>query len=466
MINWLNVEATTQPDPHFALLVPSQSASLRTTTAVPGPLPPSPLAKVGQWHRAMADYQIFKFRLAVSDSGGRGECRHYRRRACDRCVRRKIRCNGQEPCAKCLRADADCHFGYISRQPPKLSQSLAHGSRPKKRNQTNASSQAQRRRTKLSARGLQQTTTRSPTLLPMPLSTSDTPTSPSSPITPMALDTRPIVPLSNVTCPTILPSPPTFQALVPSMQPRQDVVQYLTSIIDRLRLSPPYDDTDTTTDENYAWMTIQTHNQVHSSIVHLPPLTTVIAQSRLDTLWSPQVSRSAEPILAPLLHLNNYAKFPPPSRRLLKTEDDVIYHPALVRCILATFVEYQIRIFKKLYFKRLLRKLTRREMQPLSFHFLMAFGTSLTLLGHRGSLPHAVRKRLSHAYLERFNDLLTQALKNPTLETPYLTYMIATAVGSTQNSTIFVNYTGKFQSMRSLKLVTQHLQPAMRQTML
>ncbi|KAJ1984523.1 hypothetical protein H4R34_000609 [Dimargaris verticillata] len=386
----------------------------------------------------MADYQIFKFRVAVSDSSGRGEGRRYRRRACDRCVRRKIRCNGQEPCAKCQRANVDCRFGYIFRHPPKLCQSPTHGSQPKKRNATKSSSQPQQQRAQRPARKLQATSTRSPTLLPMSLSTS---TNHSVPATPTTLDARPIHLSSHVTRPSTPPSPPASQAVVPSIQPRQDVVQYLTAIIDLLRISPPCGDTEPSTDEDYSWMTMRTRNQIHTSIVHLPSLTTVIAQSRLDTLWSPQVSISAEPILAPLLHFDQYDKFPSPSRRLLKTEDDVIYHPVLVHSILATFVEYQIRIFKKLYFNRLLRKLTRREMQPLVFHFLMAFGTSLSLPGQNDNIPHAVRKCISHAYLERFNDLLTQALKSPTLETPYLTYMIATAVGSTQNSMNFLSYT-------------------------
>ncbi|KAJ1971276.1 hypothetical protein H4R35_005360 [Dimargaris xerosporica] len=52
----------------------------------------------------------------------------HRRRACERCLKSKIKCDGNEPCARCHRLKRACQFGYINRQPPKRSSGCAYES--------------------------------------------------------------------------------------------------------------------------------------------------------------------------------------------------------------------------------------------------------------------------------------------------------------------------------------------------
>ncbi|KAF5007415.1 hypothetical protein FDECE_6263 [Fusarium decemcellulare] len=72
------------------------------------------MSSSGQPLRASADAQLYKKRKRNTSERLRVT------RACDRCKKRKIKCNGQQPCEFCVRAKASCTFNssYARGRPP------------------------------------------------------------------------------------------------------------------------------------------------------------------------------------------------------------------------------------------------------------------------------------------------------------------------------------------------------------
>lgn len=58
--------------------------------------------------------------LEVKQRGGRLRVR----KACETCKKRKVKCNGHNPCSNCLKHGQDCHYNFTSARPQKYRQSF------------------------------------------------------------------------------------------------------------------------------------------------------------------------------------------------------------------------------------------------------------------------------------------------------------------------------------------------------
>ncbi|KAJ1919932.1 hypothetical protein IWQ60_007115 [Tieghemiomyces parasiticus] len=106
----------------------------------------------------------------------------------------------------------------------------------------------------------------------------------------------------------------------------------------------------------------------------------------------------------------------------LKSHEDALYSPVLVRSLLALYVMHQIRLYCRPFLRRLYRKLDSGEIPPVTLDFILCYGMSALSENH---LTPAKRRFLSSAYLERLNHVaLTQLSTNPSIDTPFLMYQI------------------------------------------
>ncbi|KAJ1978370.1 hypothetical protein H4R34_003228 [Dimargaris verticillata] len=388
----------------------------------------------------MANFQMFTFQLTgpAADTQQR-----YRRNACDRCATRKVKCDGKQPCSACHKTQAPCRYSYITRQPPKLKSPTttaapSPSTAPPLLNHTLQAS--------VSTTLEPPTTSVDPRPDPIVSAAHSGPAGLmiSTPVTYTAHSSQsqsasPIVPTAIA-----MPARPEDSPVLaqPSRSPLpRDMAQYLAALIQSLTLNPPYERNELISGERTGHGPATTAGLLHSSQTQptpLPPLSSVIARSVSDPLPHGFI----RPVLAPLVnHLAQTMSLPSPPT-VLATEDDVIYHPTLIRCTLHAFVKHQIRIYRNLYFQRLMRKLNCNKIAPIVLHFLMAYGSSLFLQGQHGFTLEVCRY-ITQLHLDRFDYYLRMEHDQHHQEVPYIALAISGACTLSTNFNCYSKYSGK-----------------------
>ncbi|KAJ1965701.1 hypothetical protein H4R35_007041 [Dimargaris xerosporica] len=106
----------------------------------------------------------------------------------------------------------------------------------------------------------------------------------------------------------------------------------------------------------------------------------------------------------------------------LKSEEERVYSPFLVHSLLTIFVNQQTRIFRELYLQRIFRKLAANDISPFALNTILAYGASMI---RDESIGFQVHQKVAMTYIERADDLLVQELERPSLDTPFLTTLMA-----------------------------------------
>ncbi|KAJ1911421.1 hypothetical protein IWQ60_010142 [Tieghemiomyces parasiticus] len=353
----------------------------------------------------------------------------YRRRACDRCVARKTGCDGNEPCTNCQQAGCDnlCVYSHIARQPPrKLGRRLVssgHAPVPLRAVPYNLSD---RHRPALVTQG------QPPQPLPLPPVSSSSPlyessASPKIPSVRSDSDSPVVqprhgaggipVPAPPLTAPSLASPPPPRSFSLPNRDPMR-----ITSLLAETEHdgSPddPWNITSSSSPDTYAASTLTiidalvayyTNPYQHMSM-------TFFISDRLATEFS-QVQRID---------------------RSLKTPEDTLYSPALVRPLLALYVMHQVRIFCQPFLQRLYRKLDRGEISPASLNFMLCYGTCVVSESYM-SLEN--RRAFSLAYLERLDHLsLTQLSDESALDIPLVLFLISRVHAFQKTSAGYVQF--------------------------
>ncbi|KAJ1973422.1 hypothetical protein H4R34_005083, partial [Dimargaris verticillata] len=365
----------------------------------------------------------------------------YRRGACDRCLARKIKCDGKEPCAKCLSQAVACAYSFITRQPPKRT-------RPRK---------------------LKTTTTPVSPAAAVASTPSPASTGPVAAVTRAPANNGDLAPLSSPTPLLSVPGPSTESSLTtlqhplalgvvrayssgPAVQPttltgteNDCLTNHIIALIERLQL-----DDDTMAPPALAGLPFPrlltpakdpetSDPQYDESSPRIDPMSLDFLLGRAT---SPVHSMPPSPIPSPTWY-TQWARAVLPSPRpaaQLQSQEELLYHPVLVHAIISTYVHQQTRIYRDLYLQRIYRKLRNNQISPLALNYILAYGLAITMMG-KSKLPHAVRKQTGDYYIQRFDRLLMAAIDCPTLELPHLAFMIAAACMATKSTRMFTHYT-------------------------
>ncbi|KAJ1994210.1 hypothetical protein H4R33_000378 [Dimargaris cristalligena] len=290
----------------------------------------------------MGEYEILSFKLDVAPGGNAyHQPPTYRRRACDRCVARKIGCDGKLPCSRCQRANhqTQCHYSTISRQPPK---------RRSKPSQT---------------RGPQHP----PPLLHGPE---------------LALPTLP-----------------------DSGRPGAEGGGGDDDDVGQDPKIPAWDDNN-----SLGWFSYNPYDMT----IDIPAF-----------FAGPHGSQ----FLQRFYQLGGLL-----TQRTLQSREEAIYHPRLVHSLVAIYVGQQVRVFQRLYLERIYRKIRRGEVSAAVLNYLLAYGSAVVQ-----STPSA-RRAISAIYFEQLRSTIPGEMARPTLETPYLIYLIGSLHATINESEGFGYY--------------------------
>ncbi|KAJ1926495.1 hypothetical protein IWQ60_003738 [Tieghemiomyces parasiticus] len=364
----------------------------------------------------------------------------YQRHACTRCVARKAGCDGQQPCIKCTRAGvADaCQFSKIARQPPR---------RGRQRRDTGGSDIRQRKTdpvahlaTSGSLDSISDVSPRAPTSATVPSSTIETLASSGPPAStnmwplPPSLAAVPTLKLNCPaeeprsksesilkTTPTMVPLPPLRPPLLPSPPTwRPMAIQNL--------LTPPHLISPTLDATPRHKITPWDFN------ASLPPAKSLLTYYSDVRSFIPSPA-DAEQFLETLQRTTRIA-------RSLKSFEDMLYSPVLVRSLLALYVMHQVRLFCKPFLARLYRKLDRQELRPIALDSMLCYGISV--LSER-QLESRDRHRLSAAYLERISHAALHRLCScPAVDTPFLMYQVCRVHAFHNTDHNYVNFMCKY----------------------
>ncbi|KAJ1978155.1 hypothetical protein H4R34_003306 [Dimargaris verticillata] len=313
----------------------------------------------------MGEYIVYSLEKPVNEAYSPLVAR-YRRSSCKRCISRKVACDGTEPCSRCRSADAKCEYGYMRRMPSK-------------------------KRTKAKAAN-------SESLKPFPLANS---------LGRCGVD----IPAPGATAAAIKAVTKSGYPVKPSPIP----LDPLTVAIQVLNSSNIYDigggvkpflkgleesnaaaaDNDDTIDPKFLWDTLFSHLQ------HAIRQNTRVTSIPAATLYIRQVVQRSSS---------------------LKSEEEHVYNPFLVHSLLTIFVNQQTRIFRELYLQRIFRKLAANDISPFALNTMLAYGASMI---REESIGFQVHQKVAMTYIERADDLLVQELERPSLDTPFLTTLMA-----------------------------------------
>ncbi|KAJ1968639.1 hypothetical protein H4R35_006370 [Dimargaris xerosporica] len=361
----------------------------------------------------------------------------YRRGACDRCLARKIKCDGREPCAKCLSQAVACAYSFITRQPPKRT-------RPRKLKNVTAPASATATATPSSASTAPvAATTKTPTSndhpvpLPTPLLSVPGPPIVSSPATLQHSQALSVVRAHS--------SGPAARSAAPTGTASVSLTGHIIALIEHLQLGDNTMDPTALSGLPFP-NTLTPARSSDGSDSHYDESSPRIDPMSVDFLLgratSPVPSMPPSPIPSPLWYTQRaqVAMPNPRSATQLQSQEEILYHPVLVHAIISTYVHQQTRIYRDLYLQRIYRKLQNNQISPLALNYILAYGLAITMMG-KSKLPHAVRKQTGDYYIHRFDRLLMAAIDRPTLELPHLAFMIAAACMATKSTRLFTHYT-------------------------
>ncbi|KAJ1654355.1 hypothetical protein IWQ61_005697 [Dispira simplex] len=341
----------------------------------------------------------------------------YRRRACNRCVVRKTRCNSQTPCRSCELVGVACTYSFITRQPPK---------RPLK---------VRTSHTPTSSHGPGRNSKRSDSVVGDGMEPHPNSHSPPSPIK-VTVSTR-NKPLLLPKLPQPLPSTtfsltgnyPTPELSSVSMSLPLSPLSGSTggfSQISTLNKGPMELDNSlhlTTTDSSSSSGSEDAQSALADQLQLLftegchdkspGSSTTPVYRQGHNSLFSrAHVDQLLTDLIQRIHHLSTLDV-----RAALHSEEETIYHPRLVRNMVAVFANQQARLHRQLYLERLWRKVLDQQVTPLTLNYILATSAAAFV---QDQVSVDVRRRVALMYLDRVEALLMAEFDSPSLDTPYL----------------------------------------------
>ncbi|KAJ1970712.1 hypothetical protein H4R35_005704 [Dimargaris xerosporica] len=373
----------------------------------------------------------------------------YRRRACDRCVARKTRCDSQNPCQSCASACQSCNYSFIKRHPP---------------------------RKRASQRKLAPST--KPVLAPRPLVSCDRGQAVAPALTKTSASLALVIPAA-------IPSPESYatHSLVtpqasssPGGAPRQELTATATAVSSAEPVHPLAEASLVQGWERAGqeWdrfsdllaRMIQAFKE-HQITDDTSALMDVDASVDSNQALARQEKRHAEHIVEDFHYqFIEYLQYlgatnqrpkaanffhgalgpgwphwmlmnPQPHMFQLQSSEDHLYNKCTVFSFVSTYIGQQIRAYHLPYFQRLWRMIERNTISPFALSVILCVGAASTI---HNSLTLNTRQRIHQMYLERCDAMFSRQTENPSLETPYAIFLCAGSCLAVKNTNRFVYY--------------------------